>query len=144
MSLAQLSDRAEVLEVVARLAAAIDDKDWTAVADCFTPDAEVRFGGRAGHARGGAEAAEILRRTLASLDASQHLLGSAVVRLRGDEAEHIGYVHAQHLRAGELYAIGARYEDGLRRTPDGWRLSRRAVFRMWKSGDPEVIRPETS
>jgi ketosteroid isomerase-like protein len=136
------ADRAEVLDLVSICAISIDTKDWATVASCFTDDAEVDFGGRVGAVRGASAAAEVLRRTLDSLDSSQHMVANSVVRLNGDEATHIGYIHAQHRRGTELYTVGARYDDVLRRTEQGWKLCRRVVSRIWRAGDPNVIQPQ--
>lgn len=142
-ALRALIDRTDVLDVVARCAISMDTRDWAAVASCFTEDAEIHFGGRVGTVVGHTAVAEALRRTLDNLDSSQHLLTSPVVRLNGDTATHVGYLQAAHRRGTEIYTIGARYDDTLRRTPTGWRLSGRVVTRIWKTGDPAVIRPET-
>ncbi|MEV6235662.1 nuclear transport factor 2 family protein [Lentzea sp. NPDC051838] len=142
-TLQTLTDRAEVLDVVGLCALSMDLKDWAAVESCFAEDAEIHFGGRVGTITGNTAVAEALRRTLDNLDSAQHLLTSPVVRTDGDMATHVGYLQATHRRGDELYTIGARYDDVLRRTPDGWRLSGRVVTRLWKTGDPNVIRPET-
>jgi ketosteroid isomerase-like protein len=138
-----LSDRVEVADVVQLCAISMDINDWAAVASCFTEDAEIHFGGRVGTVTGNKAVAAALRRTLCNLDSSQHLLISPLVRIDGDSATHLGYLQATHRRGTEIYTIGARYDDVLRRTSDGWRLSGRVVTRLWKTGDPNVIRPET-
>ena len=139
-----LTDRAKVLDTVATCAMMIDAKDWASVAACFTDDAELHFGGRVGTARGGPAAAKAIRRMFGSLDlTTTHMVTNSVVRLDGDEAKHVGYILAQHLRDDDVYTVGARYDDMLRRTADGWRFTQRVVSRIWKVGNPDVLRPET-
>lgn len=138
-----LSDRAEILDLVSYCLFSVDSKDWDATASCFTDDAEIDFGGRVGPVRGAAEVADVLRRNLQSLDGSQHIVTNSLVRLDGDEATHIAYVNGFKWRGDRVYSVGCRYDDRLRRTPDGWRLCSRVVSRLWKVGDPDAIRPET-
>jgi ketosteroid isomerase-like protein len=136
-----LADRAAILDTVAEYAFAVDGKDWAAVAALFTDDAEGLFGGRVGTAHGGTAIAEAIRRTIGDLDATHHMVTNSVVRLHGDDAEHNCYLHAQHIRDGNSYVVGGRYDDRLRRVGDRWLLCGRLVTRNWTSGDRNVIVP---
>jgi hypothetical protein len=73
---------------------------------------------------------------------TQHLIGSHRVRVDGDQATAGSYAHVVLTRRvdGQLLSssIGARYEDELERTEQGWRISRREVSNMWRTGDPRV------
>jgi hypothetical protein len=63
--------------------------------------------------------------------------------VHGDEAEHTCYDQAQHVRLGlpdgEQFLGGGRYNDRLRRTPDGWRFTYRRITSVWSEGNPAVI-----
>src|SRR5262249_49301790 len=113
MNVQELADRVEIVELVARCLIAVDDKDWDAVAACYTEDARIDFGGRIGPVDGSGKVAEVLRRTLETVDVTQHLVTNSVVRLDGDHATHVAYVHAQHQRGDDFYTVGCRYEDRL-------------------------------
>ncbi|GAA3089045.1 nuclear transport factor 2 family protein [Streptosporangium carneum] len=143
----ELADRAAVLDLVNAYATALDTRDWEALGGLFTEDARWEYGGSngsGGYARSGPEAiVALMRASLEPLDATQHLNGNNVVTVRGDEAEHTGYAHAQHVKrglpGGESYLGGVRYRDRLRRTPDGWRFSHRLLTHMWGEGNPAVL-----
>ncbi len=83
------------------------------------------------------------RAALEPLDASQHLLGSILVTVEGDDARATSYFHAQHVRAGapggDLYVIAGTYRDRLRRGAEGWEILERVQEYSWRSGNPEVI-----
>jgi len=138
-------DRMEIVELAARLSNALDTKDWPGIERCYVPDALGEFGGSVGTAQGAPAIAAVIRRTLQHLDASQHLVGTHVVTLDGDEAEHSCYVQAQHVlketAGGDLYIVAGTYHDRLRRTPDGWRLTYRRLDRSWSDGNRDVLHP---
>ncbi|MEV7006464.1 nuclear transport factor 2 family protein [Streptosporangium sp. NPDC051022] len=140
----ELADRAAVLDVVNAYAMALDTRDWEALGELFTEDALWEYRGAAVYTLSGRDAVVTrARAALEPLDATQHLNGNNVVKVRGDEAEHTGYVHAQHVRhglpGGELYLGGVRYQDRLRRTSDGWRFTHRLLVHIWGEGNPAVF-----
>ena len=81
--------------------------------------------------------------SLERFDATHHLNGNHVAAVRGDEAEHTCYYQAQHVRlglpGGEKFLGGGRYDNRLRRTPDGWRFTHRRITSVWSEGNPAVI-----
>jgi len=138
---AAVCDRQEIAEVLVRYVLSQDHHDWDTFASCFTPDAVFV------HPKGQLEGIEAItarsRGALEPLTASQHLLGSVLVTLDGDEADAVSYFHAQHVRTGapggDLFVIAGTYRDRLVRTPDGWRIRRRVQEYSWRSGNPAVI-----
>jgi ketosteroid isomerase-like protein len=136
-----LQDRADITDLLARLAQAQDDKDWAAVGAAYLPDAV--YVHPAGRLEGVAEIVERTRNALGGLDASQHLVGSIVVAVTGDTATSRAHFQAQHLRSGapggDLYTIAGTYADDWDRTPDGWRISVRTQTYSWRSGNRAVI-----
>ena len=133
--------RQAINELLVRYVLGLDHRDWAAVAACFAADAAfIHPGGRAD----GAEAiVGRARAALEQLDASQHLLGSILVTVAGDEAQATSYFHAQHVRAaapgGALYVIAGSYDDRLRLSADGWEIVERVQGYSWRSGNPAVI-----
>jgi hypothetical protein len=75
---------------------------------------------------------------------SQHLVGTLLVDVRGDEAHSTCYVHAQHVRlgspGGDQFIYAGRYLDRLIRTADGWRIVERRLEPMWEAGNDRVLR----
>lgn len=138
-SLQHLTDRAAIVDVAVAYATALDTKDWAALGPLFTPDATWAYGS-AEQLTGSDAIVARLAQTLQPLHITQHLHGNHAVTLRGDEAEHTCYVHAQHVgRDGEKFLGAGRYADRLRRTPDGWRFTQRLLTAMWSDGNPTVL-----
>jgi 3-phenylpropionate/cinnamic acid dioxygenase small subunit len=137
-----LLDRVEINDLLARYSTALDSRDWELLRDVFVPDATCDYGtlGTPGSVE---EIITLVRSTLEGLDATQHLVGNIVVALDGDAATAETYLIAQHIRhgapGGADYLIGGRYSDVLARTPAGWRIARRAIHRMWWTGNRDVI-----
>jgi 3-phenylpropionate/cinnamic acid dioxygenase small subunit len=82
---------------------------------------------------------------LATLDLSQHLVGSQLIDLHADGATATSrcHFHAQHVRAsaegGSQYVIAGRYDDQLVRTSHGWRIAHRKLTMLWTTGNAAVI-----
>lgn len=136
-------DRAAIVDVVVAYATALDTRDWKMLGTLFTEDASWAYSGGSGERLVGRDA--ILARISASIeryDVTHHLNGNHVVVVNGDEAEHTCYFQAQHVRrglpGGENLLAGGRYDDRLRRTPDGWQFTRRDITKVWSEGNPAV------
>jgi endonuclease III len=79
----------------------------------------------------------------ASFQGTAHVIGNQIVRIDGDEARSHSYVTAWHWlqetrsqgdqRAAEVVLV-LTYDDKLRRTPKGWRISNRYVCRVGPGG----------
>jgi ketosteroid isomerase-like protein len=142
LDLQQVLDRLEIGDLLARYCTALDRRDWDRLADVFTADAVCDYGAL-GTPTGVAEITGLVRGTLDTLDATQHLIGNVVVAVDGDTATAHCYLIAQHLRegtpGGETYLLGGTYEDVLLRTADGWRITHRTLDRLWATGNRDVV-----
>ena len=140
--LQELVDRADIGDVLCRYCAALDDRDWDALAGVFTPDAVAHYGAL-GSPRGVPAIAGLVSATIGSLDATQHLVGNVTVAVDGDAATADCYLLAQHVRdgtpGGDTYLLGGSYHDELVRTPEGWRIAQRTLRRMWTTGNRDVV-----
>jgi 3-phenylpropionate/cinnamic acid dioxygenase small subunit len=139
--LQRLLDERSIVDVCIRYATAIDDRDWARLRSCFLPDAVgIYHADRTLH--GADEIVETIRTAVTPLSRTQHLVGTFVVDLAGDEASSRCHLHAQHVRAGlpggEQYVIAGRYRDRLVRTDEGWRIRERRLDRWWTKGNPAV------
>jgi len=138
--LQELRDREAVKDVVLRYAAAVDRRDFDAVAACFTPDAE--YAGALAHGRVG-DALASLRRSLARYEGTMHFVGNQLVEVTGDSAACETYAIAYHRsrEAGELrdLAVAVRYRDDLVRDAGAWRIRKRDATTLWTRVDP--VRP---
>ncbi|WP_214323915.1 nuclear transport factor 2 family protein [Nonomuraea sediminis] len=141
MDLAELADRAAIMDVAVAYATALDTRDWRLLAEQFTPDATWAYPGMIEQVRGPEPIAAALGAALGGLEATQHLLGNHHIRLDGDRAEHTCYFQAQHVRRGDTYTVAGRYSDVLRRTPEGWKIASRELTGMWSQGNLGVFAP---
>ena len=144
--LQHLLDRADISGVLHRYAKAIDTKDWTLLASCFTEDLEADFRSFSGRevARGRDRWVEAIRSTIQGMDATQHLTGNHVHEIRGDEATLCAYIQAVHRLQNERgdpeYTIGGYYDCDLLRTPEGWRIRKYRLTVTWHRGNREILR----
>lgn len=134
-----MSDRDEILERLAAVAAALDERDWTALGGAFTPEAE-------GYGRTGrSQIVARVRAHLGGCGPSQHLLGQSRVTVDGDAGRSLTYARVHHVGAGDradaFYECLGQYDDRWARTTEGWRLTRRRFDVRIELGDRSVLRP---
>jgi ketosteroid isomerase-like protein len=139
--LQRLLDERSIVDVCIRYATAIDDRDWARLRSCFLLDAVgIYHADRTLH--GADEIVETIRTAVTPLSRTQHLVGTFVVDVQGDEATSSCHLHAQHVRTGvpggEKYVIAGRYADRFARTQDGWRIRERRLDRWWTAGNAAV------
>jgi ketosteroid isomerase-like protein len=121
-----LSDRIAIGELVARYAAAVDDRDVAAILEHFTEDASlVRPPWRAD---GRAELEREYRRMVGRYDWTFHAVHGHAVDLTGpDEATGFVVCHAEHSFNGEVVVAALRYRDVYRRIEGRWLFASRTV-----------------
>lgn len=134
LTLQEISDRLEIQDLLARYALAIDRRELDRLDDLFTDDAVVdytEFGGPRGDL---ATIKTFLADVLPRHVGHQHLVGSIVIDLDGDEAMVRSICHNPMLLRDEgassgtavrPYFCGLWYRDSLVRTPAGWRIRER-------------------
>jgi hypothetical protein len=120
-----MTDRDDILEALAAVAAAIDARDWDTIRTRFTPDT-VAYG-----ARGIDALVAQFEAFLGGVGATQHLLGNHRVTVDGDTARSLSYGRIHHVGAGPM--DGASYA--------GWQISRRWFEIRIEVGDFAVLRP---
>ncbi|KAA5828428.1 nuclear transport factor 2 family protein [Saccharopolyspora hirsuta] len=134
-----MSDRDDIVERLAELAAAIDARDWDSVRAAFLPNAHA-------YRQDGADAiVRHLSEHLGGCGPTQHLLGNHRVAVDGNTARSLTYARVHHAGAGpaagkSLECMG-EYDDRWVRTPEGWRLSSRVFDMRIFQGDFDVFRP---
>lgn len=133
-----MSDRDDILELVARYAQTVDERDVAGVVGCFAEDGRIEFDNGAtsadGH-EGIRSAFEEAFRTpaLRPPAASTHLMANTLVELAGDtaHAETQAVAYLANGTTGALVTRGLRYSDDLRRGPAGWRIAHRVHRCVW-------------
>lgn len=132
-------DHRAITEALARLASALDRRDWEAIGTAFTPDAT---GYRA---TGVAAVVDVVRRHLGGCGPSQHLLGNHRVTVDGDRARSLTYARVYHQGAGPMtgrfFECCGEYDDRWSRVDGRWLLSRREFTMTIRLGDYGVLRP---
>lgn len=128
-----LQDQHEIIQLTHDYCWALDTGDWDALRSVFTADVTTDLG--AGGQSGVDEVIERVSTALSRFELTQHMAATHQIRIDGDTATCRCYLQAMHVRpSGDKLNIGARYEDECVRTPDGWRIAKRAIIPMWTEG----------
>ncbi|MFG2886505.1 nuclear transport factor 2 family protein [Streptomyces sp. NPDC048297] len=144
VELATVMDRLAVDEVVTAYAMAVDDGDWAAYRGLFTAKGRADYRS-AGGIEGDAErVAEWLAESMELFGMRQHLIVNRHVRfgildhdtgdtarVRADYLNPMRFAGADGPGAPDL-VCGGRYDFGLSRTAEGWRLTAVVVREKWR------------
>ena len=129
LDLQEISDRLEIQDLLARYTDAIDRRDWDALDQIFTEDAWIDYSAVGGAAGRLTEIKKFLDDSFKLFASTQHLVGSSVVDIAGDEATARTICHNPMVFKGgkdpQLLVCGVWYRDRLVRTADGWRIAER-------------------
>ena len=124
-----MTDRDAIVELLARYARALDQRDWDALRRCFTDDAQAEYSGVV--LPRGVDAIVGHVRQLENLAGSSHLVGNVLVDVDGDQAfvESQALVHLV-LDAG-VRVRGVSYTDRVVRQDGAWRIRERHHRAAW-------------
>ena len=140
---ASLLEHQNIKDLEIRYAVAIDSKNWPLLQSCFASDGMVDYGPEIGQHVGPDAIVAVVRGILENLDATQHLTGNYQIRVDGDEAFCVSYLHAQHYlteaAAGLTFTLGGIYRDTLARTADGWKIKLRKLETVWTTGNAGIF-----
>jgi hypothetical protein len=146
LSQQEISDRLELQDLVYFYSHLIDTKSFDTLREVFTEDAHIdysAFGGSVGNLE---ETIAYLKQAVADeiFPNSQHLNANLQFTVNGDSAT--GRVMCfnpmeMHLPGGgrQVFLLGLWYVDEYRRTPSGWRMSRRAEEKSWVFNAPDFM-----
>ena len=146
LSQQELSDRFEIQDLVFRYAHLIDSRQIDELRNVFSEDAFIDYsvyGGSVGNLE------DTLKFLSDSLDRGvfpncQHLNANVQVELDGDTAAgRVMCFNPMEMTVGEgethTFMLGLWYVDEYRRTPDGWRITRRVEEKSWAFNLPEFM-----
>ena len=86
LSLQEISDRLEIQDLLAHYCYAVDDRDWDAYRNVFTPDA-ILDDSVTGGIRGGVEEhVPYMQKALSKILISQHGISTILFDIKGDQA----------------------------------------------------------
>ncbi|MEV5384855.1 nuclear transport factor 2 family protein [Streptomyces sp. NPDC052721] len=143
---ATVRDRLAVDDLVTAYAVAVDDGDWTAYRGLFTADGRADYRSAGGIEGDAGRVAAWLAESLTLFAMRQHLIVNRQVRFgildqdTGDTARvRADYLNPMrftgpHGSAAPDLVCGGRYDFGLLRTTEGWRLSEVVVHEKWRRG----------
>jgi len=142
-----LIDEREITRQLSRFARILDTKQWDRLGDVFAPDVVFDYGSGKDE-RGMAALTANMRRFLDRCGGTQHLIGSIVVDVAGERAVSRAYVQARHQRpndaAGPVFDSNGEYVDIWEHRREGWRIVRRDAVWAAHTGDPGVLRADTT
>lgn len=132
-----MSDYLEIQSLVYRYASAADERDYERFRDVFTPDAELVMPEAT---LSGCDAIVSAMAALEQFKRTLHMVSNLEVDVQGDGGSAQCYCIGSHIFDGEggewKLDWGIRYLDQLRRTPEGWRIARRVLERVWEQSQP--------
>lgn len=142
LSVADLVDRAEIVDVLMNYATGIDRRDWDRYRLVFAEEVELDFfswSGRRPSTLAVDDWVAGVRGALSGFDGTQHVLTNPVVELDGDRATVTLYMNAHHYLniEGEhnVHSIGGFYTHRMIRTAAGWRSEACKLTVTWEKGD---------
>lgn len=141
--LQRLCDERDIERALTLFTRAMDDRDWTAMAEIFADDAEGNFG--TGRLYGSAAIIELIRGYLDNCGPTQHLLGNVVIDVDGDNAVSRAYIRDVHLRSdadssARFYTLGDYKDTWLRQADGTWRLTERIKANRAHVGSLDIFR----
>lgn len=140
MPLQEISDRLEIQDLFARYSFAIDDRDWDALDQVFTPDAIIDYR-EAGGPRGALpEIKRWLPTALSRFSSFQHMVATTRLELAADRASSrtILFNPMTYGQDGRVFFVGLWYHDDLVRTAQGWRITQRREQLSYIHNAPEM------
>ncbi len=137
--LQEMLDHYAIEKVLIRYARALDEKDFDALDDCFTPDAQIDYSAAGGIKGAYPEIKAWLAQVLVGMPEMQHFTTNVQIAFKGDDAIGKSYtlnVNGMRDKSGDLkhMIVGAEYIDSYRRTPKGWRITNRREERFCAFG----------
>ena len=134
------ADRIEITDTLYRYASAIDRFDYDTARTVLADDIWAQYG-NAEPLRGADAVMAFVNEFTVGCIMQHHFLSVYHVDVDGDRAEALVY-HTSHQlfeRApGIIHVLVGRYHNELRRTPDGWKISRLVLELCWgeRRADP--------
>lgn len=127
LSLAEISDRLEIQQLLVDYSTAIDTKRFDDLDRVFTPDAHIDYTELGGIAGTYPDVKAWLAEVLPNFPAYFHMLGNFDIRIDGDTARSRTILF-NPMKLGEddqIMFCGLWYDDEFVRTAEGWRMTRR-------------------
>lgn len=135
-------DASAIINLINLYPVAVDSLCFDLFDLLFTEDAHVDFGGPAQWNDRTAMKRDFLT-IHQPFRATQHTTANHRVTVNGDTANALAFVHACFVRdvgdGEDIYQVRGWYDDTFKRTPDGWRISRRTCRNICAVGNEKVL-----
>jgi ketosteroid isomerase-like protein len=132
-AVAALLERQAIEDVLYAYAARIDMRDHEGVRETFTDDIVAEYGNN-GSLQGADEVIRYIHEFTEEALWEHHFINVYQVDVEGDVAKALIY-HTSHQMfssaPGMVHRIVGRYHNELRRTPDGWKISKLMLEILW-------------
>ena len=127
LSVAEISDRLEIQQLLVDYASAIDQRRFDDLDRIFTPDAYIDYRAMGGIDGPYPTVKAWLAEVLPNFQAYYHLLGNFDIRLAGDTASGrtMCFNPMKLSDDGQILFCALWYDDDFIRTAEGWRMTRR-------------------
>ncbi len=138
LTIDDLLARAEITDVIKRLARGTDRIDEELMASCYHPDG---FDDHNSFRGSGTEFARWVCEVLPHFVATHHFIGDPLIRIDGDVAQCDTYCEAHHVGTDSDMVMGLRYVDRFERRDGSWLIAKRVCAFDWCYTipfDPEV------
>jgi hypothetical protein len=138
-ALRALQDRTDIEDVLYKYSSSVDSFDKEGVRSCLADDIRAEYGNGEPVTDGDTLANWIAEAT-ATCIWQHHLLNVYHVKIDGDQASTLSYLTSYQVFEEDPNAaiiLVARYHDELRRTPDGWKISKRVMELLWGETKPD-------
>lgn len=132
-SLRALQDRTEIADVLYRYSSAVDSFDKAGLRSVLADDIWAQYG-NGDPVEGGDKLADWIAGATATVIWQHHLLNVYHVNIDGDQAKTLSYLTSYQVfkeNPDAAIILVARYHDELKRTSDGWKISRRVMEVLW-------------
>jgi SnoaL-like domain len=132
-SLQTLLDRTEIADVLYRYSSSVDSFDTAGVRSTLADDIWAQYG-NGDPVEGGDRLAAWIAEATATVIWQHHLLNVYHITLDGDQAKTLSYLTSYQVfeeNPDAAIILVARYHDELRRTSDGWKISKRVMELLW-------------
>lgn len=148
LSLQEMSDRFEIQDLLVGYCYAVDDKDFDALNDIFTPDAVIDYSEMVGIKGSLPEIKTFLSQSLGQVPSVQHAVMTTQYTIDGDTARTRTVCHNPMVVPGddgELRTIffGLWYIHEYRRTDAGWRITKLYEKKCYNHNLPNYIKEMT-
>jgi SnoaL-like domain len=132
-SLRALQDRTDIADVLYTYSSTVDSFDYEGLRGVLADDIWAQYG-NGDPVEGADKLAGWIAEATATVIWQHHLLNVYHITIDGDQAKTLSYLTSYQVFEENPEAaiiLVARYHDELRRTPDGWKISRRIMELLW-------------